>query len=349
MIKTILSFAAIVSSAVYAAVAMAADPFTVSGVPVDATGDTAIEAQTMAMSEGQAIAAQVLINRLTLKSERDSKPIPPLETETIARMIRALEVANEKRSASRYLGDITVAFNPSQVQATLQGLGLNMISTQSRERLVLPVLGSQNLWSPNPWNGAMQNGAFIHSLTPLRTAKLGDGAERLIDSAAARSGNIDALRAVGARYGLSQVLIAEATPGSSGVRVKLTDVALDTGQSRVLGTVTGADYNLASWAVVEALESDWKQASVSLAQNAENMVVSVLYRSHAEWLQLQDAINGSAQIQGARLDALSKDGALMTVTYGGDLERLRNELAFKGVRLERDPELGVVLSRSGRF
>lgn len=349
MIKTILSFAAAILSAVYSIAAMAADPFTVSGVPVDATGATAIEAQTMAMSEGQAIAAQVLINRLTLKSERDSKPAAPLETETIARMIRALEVANEKRSASRYLGDITVAFNPAQVQATLHDLGLNMISTQSRERLVLPVLGGQNLWTPNAWSAAMQNGAFAHSLTPLRTAKMGDGAERLIDNVGVRSGNMDALRAIGARYGLSQVLIAEATPGAAGIRVSLTDIALDTGQARGLGTVTGADYNLASWAVIEALESDWKQASVSLAENAENMVVSVLYRSHAEWLQLQEAINGSAQIQGARLDALSKDGALMTLTYGGDIERLRNELAFKGVRLERDPELGVVLSRSGRF
>lgn len=349
MIKRIFSRLAVFGLLAHATVAMAADPFTVAGVPVDATGGTAIAAQTEAMSEGQALAAQVLIDRLTLKSERASKQFVPLDTQTIARMIRALEVANEKRSANRYLGDITVAFNPSQVQATLQSQGLTMISTQSRERLVLPILSGQDLWAANGWNSAMQNDAFAYSLTPLRAIRAGDGAENLINANAARSVNMDALRAIGSRYGLAQILIAEASPGGPGLRVKLTDVALDTGQTRDLGTVTGGDYNQASWAVVEALESDWKQASVSLAQNAESMTVSVLYRSHDEWLRLQDAINGSAQIQDARLDALSKDGALMTLTYGGDLNRLSNELAFKGVNIRRDPELGMVLSRSGRF
>jgi len=79
------------------------------------------------------------------------------------------------------------------------------------------------------------------------------------------------------------------------------------------------------------------------------MPVSILYRSHSEWLRLKEAINGSAQIQDARLDALSKDGALMTITYGGDIGRLRNELAFKGVDVREDPSLGVVLGSTGRF
>ena len=49
------------------------------------------------------------------------------------------------------------------------------------------------------------------------------------------------------------------------------------------------------------------------------------------------------------MDALSKDGALMTITYGGDIGRLRNELAFKGVDVREDPSLGVVLGSTGRF
>ena len=77
--------------------------------------------------------------------------------------------------------------------------------------------------------------------------------------------------------------------------------------------------------------------------------MSVLYQSHNEWLNHKEAINGSAQIQDARLDALSKDGALMTITYGGDINRLRNELSFKGVDVRNDPGLGVVLARTGRY
>ena len=76
--------------------------------------------------------------------------------------------------------------------------------------------------------------------------------------------------------------------------------------------------------------------------------VSVLYNTHADWIALQDAINTAAQIKGARLDALSKDGALMTISFGGDINRLANELRFKGVRVEQDPRCLLYTSPSPR-
>jgi len=65
--------------------------------------------------------------------------------------------------------------------------------------------------------------------------------------------------------------------------------------------------------------------------------------SHEDWLRLQEAINGSAQITDARLDALTKDGAMMTLTVG-DLGRLANELSFKGVMVKSDPKIGTYLA-----
>lgn len=332
---------------VFAGTALAADPFTVAGVPVGATGETAIEAQTQAMIDGQTRASVILIERVTLERERHK--LPQLGVDMIQPLVRAQQVLNEKRSAGRYFGEISVAFNPVRIQALLEKHGVTMIATQSRERLVLPVLDGQGLWSGHSWNSAMRNPAFAHSLTPLRAIAPGEGAEAFITNAQARAVNMPALRALGERYGVAQILIAEASQSASGVRVNLTDVALDTGKTRRLGRVTGADYSQAATAVVAKLESGWKQASVSLAENAVNMTVSVLYRSLNDWQVLQDVINGSAQIQDARLDALSKDGALMTLTYGGDMERLRNELAFKGVDVRSHPELGMVLTRTGYF
>jgi len=118
-------------------VAHAADPFTVSGIAVDATGQTPIEAQTLAIRDGQARAANILLERLTVESERLTKGTVPVSEDNAAKMIRAMEIDNEKRSSTRYLGDITVAFNPSAMQAYLRQSGLTMISSQSRDRLVL--------------------------------------------------------------------------------------------------------------------------------------------------------------------------------------------------------------------
>ena len=313
--------------------AHAADPFTVSGIPVDATGETPIEAQTLAIRDGQARAANILLERLTVESERLSKGTVPVSEDNAAKMIRAMEIDNEKRSATRYLGDITVAFNPSAMQAYLSQSGLTMISSQSRDRLVLP-LSNGVIDTESDWFKAWETSGAEHALTPIRALSAEQAATLPITSL-----DMNTLKQIGSSFGVQQILIADDLGGF----VKATDVALDSGQR------TEFNLNGGPSAVISKLEADWKQASVSVAASAVEMPISIIYSSHGEWLRLKDAINGSAQIQDARLDALSKDGALMTITYGGDMSRLRNELAFKGVDVRQDPKLGVVLGRTGRF
>ena len=58
---------------VFGTAAFAGDPYTVSNVHVDAQADNALEAQTLAISEGYVEAANVLINRLSLERERMAK------------------------------------------------------------------------------------------------------------------------------------------------------------------------------------------------------------------------------------------------------------------------------------
>ena len=313
--------------------AHADDPFTVSGIAVDATGATPIEAQTLAIRDGQARAANILLNRLTVEGERLSKGTVPVSEDNAAKMIRAMEIDNEKRSATRYLGDITVAFNPSAMQAYLRQAGLTMISSQARDRLVLP-LSNGRLDSESDWFKAWESSGSQHALTPVKPLT----ADKAV-SLASMSFDLNSLRQIGASSGVQQILIADDLGGV----VKVSDIALDSGLKQEF-TVSGGPAD-----VIYKLENDWKQASMNVAASAVEMPVSILYSSHSEWLRLKEAINGSAQIQDARLDALSKDGALMTITYGGDMDRLRNELSFKGVEVRQDPRMGVVFGRTGRF
>jgi len=116
----------------FASIAHASDPFTVAGVAVDASAATAIEAQIAATEQGQTRAAELLIERLTLSTSRASANLAPMTIDTARSLIRGQQINNERRSANRYLGDITVAFNPSRVKEYLEGNGLNMISMDRR-------------------------------------------------------------------------------------------------------------------------------------------------------------------------------------------------------------------------
>lgn len=329
--------------------AFAGDPYTVSGVEVDATGSNAIEAQNIAVSEGQVKAAKILLNRLTLSSQRNGQNFDTVLPETILPMIRSLEISNERRSNQRYLGEVTVGFSASEVQKYLAERGMTMMSSQSEERLIVPVLSGSSLWTENEWHEVWKTGGFSNSLTPVKILALEQGNDSLLNSTQAMSGDIDALKRLGSFFNSRRVLVAYAEPGFGAVNVRIIDVETDTGLKKDLGTVSGTEMSDAAWATISRLEDDWKASSATLASSAVTTPVSVLYRSHDDWIWLQGVINTSSQIQGARLDALSKDGALMSITYGGDIERLRNELSYKGVELRQDPALGTILVRKGRY
>lgn len=318
--------------------AHAADPFTVVGIPVDATGSTPIEAQTLAIRSGQARAANQLLQRLTVESERVAKGTVPISEDNAAKMIRSMEIDNEKRSSTRYLGNITVGFNPSAMQAYLRQAELTMISSQSRDRLIVP-LSNGVLDTESDWFKAWPKSGAQHALTPIRSMTADQAATLPVSSGALSALDVSALKQLGALYNVQQIIVANDLGGV----VQVNDISLDSGEKQSF-TVNGGPL-----AIIGRLEEAWKQVSLNVATNAVEMPVSVLYSTHSEWLRLKDAINSAAQIQDARLDALSKDGALMTITYGGDMSRLRNELAGKGVDVRQDPKLGTVFGRTGRF
>ena len=331
----------------FAIAAWAADPFTVTDVPVDARAANALEARVQAITDGQVRAANTLIKRMSLAEDRAARGFTSVSQEDGEKMIRALEIANEKRSANRYLADITIAFNRAAVEQYMHAKGLTLVSTQSRTRLVIPVLEGQNLWAPNSWSEAWNTANLTHALTPMQAITPHPELGNIVGG---QSFTMDELKTIGALYGAQQILITTAREGLTGYTVTVQDFSLDTKLSRNLGTVSGQTAPLALAAVVTQVEDEWKRSTVTTVSNTiEILSVSVLYNSHSEWQQLQDVINGSAQIHSARLDAFSKTGALMSFTYGGNFERLRNELAFKGVSLRTDDKLGMILTRAGAF
>lgn len=333
-----------------AAKAFAGDPYVVTGVHVDASAKNALEAQTLAISEGQTRAANIMVNRMSLASERDQKGFGGVSPQDGAKMIRALEIGNEKRSGSRYLADITVAFNPNAISQYMRAKGITLIATQSRDRLVIPVLDGAGLWDGNEWMQAWQEAEFGNSLTPLSVITPRAGLAPLMGNRSGANMSMQKLQAIGRMFGVQQIVIAHATAGYDGYVVTLKDISLDTRMSRTFGPLKALGANQLANLSLQAVEEDWKASSVS-SVNSKSVVipVSILYRSQTEWQELQDIINGSAQIRSAQLTAISKRGALMTLTFGGDFERLRNELSFKGVKLTEDETLGMVLFRTGAF
>ncbi|MEQ8404382.1 MAG: DUF2066 domain-containing protein [Oceanicaulis sp.] len=333
-----------------------ASPYTVSGVEIDAEADSAFVAQRNALARGQTRAAEILINRLTLAEDRMEAQFPPMDPDTAAQLIAGLQIADEQRSATRYRASVTVEFDPRAVRNYLSGLQVPFVESQAAPVLVVPVLddGGAQIFR-GPWYEAWLNGGYANALTPMIAlgsrrgpggAPLGRG---LIGPGEALALDEPALRALADAYGVDAVAVIRARSSAGAVRAGGDLVRFGGAEGGpVIEPVPSQIVNgfaQAADAVVAQRQEAWKRQAVVRGGESAQLEVTILFNSLREWRSLQRAVAGASLIENARLDALSKTGAAMTITHRGAREQLRAELAARGADFSEDTELGWTVRR----
>ena len=101
-------------------------PFMASGVAVDVTAGSASEARDRALAQGQLLAFDAMLRKLT--DPADYGRLPPADPATVSNMVVGFEVEEEKASAVRYVATLTYRFDVDSVRSLLQ----NLIGPQSR-------------------------------------------------------------------------------------------------------------------------------------------------------------------------------------------------------------------------
>ncbi len=117
--------------------AEAAGIFEVRGVAVDITADNATAARKKALAEGQQMAFQRLLERLTLAE--DHGRIPQFGVDEIAEYVSDFSVSTEKTSPVRYLANLTYRFKKDLSRGLLRTQGIRFAETRSKPLLVLPI------------------------------------------------------------------------------------------------------------------------------------------------------------------------------------------------------------------
>lgn len=342
--------AAFALSVLVLASAPAMAQFIVRGVEIDASADTAFDAQRQAMADGQVRAAQILVARLTLPEDRIDALAEPMTTEVAAELIAGLQISDEQRSSTRYRGVLAIEFDRRAVRAYLNGLGIAFVESQAAPVVVVPVLESPEgrvIWS-GPWLRAWRQGNFETSLTPsVAVGAVNDSSGRPLGRGVlsvddATNLNEAALGALAELYGVDSVLVVLARQGGGAVRAAGAVLTFtDDGVTReTLPAVSGQSFADAASRVVETRELAWKRASIVRGGEEAELEIVVLFNSLSEWRRLQQAVAGASLIESARLDALSRTGAAMTLTYRGTREQIASELNARGARLEEDEALG---------
>lgn len=339
----------------------------VQDVHVDATASTTTSAREAARLDGQRRALATLWERLIAAEDRGR--LPKLSDAQITDLVHDFEVANERSSAVRYLGDYAFRFRKSEIRRLLKAADIPFAENVSKPVVVVPVLrvGADTvLWDglaasapPNSWKQAWKDAATARGtggLVPVLVPP-GDPADAAsINADQALSGDPLALGAFAGRYGTTEVVVALATLANRNAPQIDTSLARYA-EGRLLRRVEGS-YRLApgegmpeltaraAAGGLAALDDAWKQDNQLRFGQEAAVTVTVPITSLSDWVALRNRLSAVTLVRHSALLSLTKGEALVEIHYLGDADRLRSALAQEGFVLSGGAPNPVLMPRS---
>ncbi len=236
--------------------ARAEDLYTVSGVHVDASGASSTEALNVAIAQGRPKAWQILFRRLT--RQQDWARQPTWMRPALARLSRGYTPANERRSTTRYVADVTYIFNSDAVARILRDANIAFTQTAVRRILLVPMSPG---YDTGPWAQALA--APHDSFVPFSLPTAGDALEQLNFDTAGWSD----VAAAAARIKATEAALVQAVYANGKVTVNIRRLGQGAAPSRtsidvpMLQTL-GTTYPAAAQAAIVAMDDLWKSRSV---------------------------------------------------------------------------------------
>lgn len=323
--------------------------YAVAGVRVDQTAANAAAAQEAAFNAGQRAAFERLVRRLTIPDELTRMGMPAADDVMLQRLVSSVDVESESRSATRYIGRLTVRFDPSGMRTLLRSYNMVVVDTRTSPILVAPVVtGNLPPETAALWREVWAQGGYNDELAPMLTAPEAlqgapawESATPYVQSAAAASVLFATLRVQGST---ATAALVELDSASRRERGEVT--------ARINGTDAGAmRAALASLAdqASQRIQNEWKARTAIGGGQRARVSASALYASQAQWERIKQGLEGAAQtlISEIRIEAVGREGALVSFSYVGDADQLSAELQRRGVRLEQTAA-GPVLRAAGR-
>lgn len=323
--------------------------YAVGGVQVDETAANAAAAQQAGFSAAQRQAFNRLVQRLTIPDELSRTSLPAIDEAVLERLVLSVDVEEERRSSTRYIGRLTVRFDPSGVRTYLRGHNLAVVDTRTAPVLAVAAAGPDV--APETaaiWRQVWAQGGFGDELAPLTLAP--EGLQGAPDWAAAQP-YAQAAGAASALYATVRVL--GQTASASLVEV---DGANRRDRGEVTARINGGDaaaYRAAFASLAEQanlrIQNEWKSRIAIGGGQRGRLSASALYTDQAQWERIKQGLEGAAQtlISEIRIEAVGREGALVSFSFVGDPNQLQAELQRRGVRLEQTG-MGPVLRAANR-
>lgn len=318
-----------------AAMAQERQVYSVRDLSVDETAGSATEALEKGRAKARMMAAQRLVEKLTLAEDRQAAN-PSIDYQALSRLVTRTDTqTDEKRTANRYIATLIMGFNPGEVRQFLETRNVAFVDSQAGKALIVPAVSRLDSVA---WGKAWAGKADDTRLTPYVSSDEAWEAHPAWADVEAET------RAKGA----ARAVVAEAYNQSGSMYVRLTE--LRPGESPVALAVAGpfASFEAAQPGVIEALETAWKKATVVRTTGATGMELVASFNSGADWVRIRKGLEQSRLIRDMQILALSTRGADISFVYAGRPDQLAADLRSRGLELSGADGGWTVRTSGGR-
>ncbi|MBA4118926.1 MAG: hypothetical protein C0514_08555 [Candidatus Puniceispirillum sp.] len=349
-------------------------PYVISDVKVDISAADATQARLKAVEEAQSTALARLAETDAVAPEVKAK-LTGLKASDIDKLVKDIEITQEKFTSTRYMATFTIAFKEAEFQKLMTGGDDDDVAAlplpaqeaplepttpvlparelTSRPAVVVPLFlaqGQMLLWEEdNPWLHTLA--ADTH-LSPLLILPAGDLTDMdALDLAGARKPSAQGLYALRTHYEAPFVVVAafeEDASGTTVLNLALFDeqrlIAQDT-KTLPTGKDTAASMQAAIpllTAFVQnppALSSKTPETLPIPPQDKEGLVVGVSFPDLATWMGIKQRLETFPGVGTVTVKALSKTRATLLVKPTANKNALARALTNGGFVVDRQNAL----------
>ncbi len=338
--------------------AQTADLYTVANIAVDATAENAVAARGQAHKQGQRDGLRRLLRRLVPSSDHDR--LSALANLSAENFVQNFEIEGEQLSNTRYLAEMTIAFDRKRIKELLESERLPFSEEVSPPVLVLPLFKDAKgpvLWPEgNPWWAAWAE--QLEAERPLRLVMpLGDLEDvSAVTTEQASNGDQLAIQRLASRYGAKDGLVASVEllsdpsagePVSIRLGAKRAGKVNRSGQSLTLQGAPGEPLEQVLKNAVarmqDSLDEQWKSQHILRLDTGGLIFVDVPISSLADWVTISRDLENLPVVSQVEIAAFAQTLVKAHIYYVGDETGFEQALDGLGLTLSRGEEEWLLL------
>ena len=337
-IKNILKFI-LVNLVFMSASSVFANLYKVTNVPVAAVRSSALEAKEAALAEGQVEAFNRLIARLAPDHFLE---IPRVTEESVLPYVLGVSIENEKTTATKYIGNISVEFNPTAIKELLNTEQVTYLKAQAPSLLVIPeyVNNEQTLVldEANPLYVALKS---KQNFAPFYQAVVPDGTEE--EKALVQQDMVQKADLLKEYKKEKLMFLRLQHEGGDMWQISSSFYPSNNMDGQALikrfrfssGDPKQASLQMAE-ALFEEMEARWREDRTTSLNKQNTLYLRVSVNSLQEWLTLEKEMREWSFLEQVSLRGIYLPQILMEISYKNGEDEVIKRLSDLGWYLEKD-------------